>query len=145
MQKRSKLIMGIGTDVGKTLVAGILANKLNMDYWKPVQTGSCRDSQLIRKWIPEVHTHPENYHFAKAASPHYAGQLEGIEIIKERIILPHSAKGLIIEGCGGVLVPLTKNLLFLDLVKDWDADLILVSRNYLGQHQSQFIDHRGTS
>lgn len=134
MQKNRKLVLGIGTDVGKTVVSAILAQALGFDYWKPVQTGDfrCRDSKQVAEWVTKAVIHPESYRFSHPVSPHYAAQLEGIAIEKERIFPPLSHQGMIIEGCGGVLVPLSNDLLLIDIMKAWTGVVILVVRHYLG-------------
>ena len=136
-------ITGIGTDVGKTLVAAILTEALQADYWKPVQAGFAdgTDSEWIREPISNAHTkiHPEAYKLKLAASPHIAAREEGRKIDLNEIETKYKAiqnnttnPFLVIEGAGGLLVPLNENEFVIDLVKKLKAKLIIVSRNYLG-------------
>jgi dethiobiotin synthetase len=134
---RKLFITGIGTDVGKTVAAAIVTEALKADYWKPVQTGSedATDSNTIKGLISNVKTiiHPEQYCFAKPLSPHAAAELENSEIKLSEIKLPQIENDtLIIEGAGGVLVPLNDNEFIIDLITKLNAEVILVTRNYLG-------------
>ena len=175
----SIFITGIGTDVGKTIVAAILAEALEADYWKPIQAGfdNGTDTEFVRSVISNKKTivHPETYKLKLAASPHIAAREEGIKIELDNIYenylktvkrqtsnvneqtLTHNSElktqslefktqnsefksenpelrtqNLIIEGAGGLMVPLNENQFVIDLVKKLDAKVILVSRNYLG-------------
>lgn len=138
-------ITGIGTDVGKTLIAAILAEALGVDYWKPVQAGyeNGTDSEWIKNIVsnPQITVHPETYKFRLAASPHIAAREEGIKISLDVIADDYkkiqqtkisSNQFLIIEGAGGLLVPLNEDEFVIDLIKKLDTRLIIVSRNYLG-------------
>jgi dethiobiotin synthetase len=138
---RPLFITGIGTDVGKTLVAAILAEALQADYWKPVQAGFSEGTDS--EWVKEMtggsgeRVHPELYRLSMAASPHIAAREEGVQISLDRIVERYGQIGagsapLIIEGAGGLLVPLNDREFVVDLVKKLDATVILVSRNYLG-------------
>lgn len=131
-------ITGTGTDVGKTLVAAIVTEALQADYWKPVQAGFSdgTDSLFIREMISNSQSkvHPELYKLKLPASPHLAAAEEKIEIkIKEIVAhLPKTTNRLIIEGAGGLMVPLNKKKLILNLIKELDAKVIIVSKNELG-------------
>lgn len=135
-------ITGIGTDVGKTLAAAIVTEALEADYWKPVQAGLAEgtDAGKIRSLLSNPHSviHPEAYRLQTPASPHIAARIDKVEIELSRIvsqadeILQHSQRPLIIEGAGGILVPLSAQLTVADLIKALQARVILVSRNYLG-------------
>jgi dethiobiotin synthetase len=133
-------ISGIGTGIGKTLIAAVITEALQADYWKPVQAGydSETDSNRIRSMIsnPQSRIHPETYKLKLAASPHIAAREENIRIelsrIKQDLRQIHSDRPLLIEGAGGLLVPLNETEFVIDLVKALDARLILVSRHYLG-------------
>lgn len=131
-------ITGTGTDVGKTLVAAIVTEALQADYWKPVQAGYAEgtDSLWIEKIISNKKTivHPELYKFKMAASPHLAAKAEQNKIVLKEIIkhLPKTKNQLIIEGAGGLMVPLNKNKFVLDLIKKLKARIIIVSKNELG-------------
>jgi dethiobiotin synthetase len=134
----SYFITGIGTDVGKTVISAILAEALQADYWKPVQAGyeNGTDSIWLREMISNKNSvvHQEIYKLKLAASPHIAAEEEGIEISTDKIIndIPVTANTLLIEGAGGLMVPLNKNEFVFDLIKKLDSKVIIVSRNYLG-------------
>jgi dethiobiotin synthetase len=130
-------VTGIGTGVGKTLVSAVLTEALQADYWKPVQTGPPEDSDRIT--VSSLVSNPksvffkEAYCFKEPASPHLAAFNEQTEINEKKIILPQSNNGhLIIEGAGGLLVPLNRRCFVIDLARQLDAEVVLVCRNYLG-------------
>ncbi|HSY61218.1 MAG TPA: dethiobiotin synthase [Cytophaga sp.] len=128
-------ITAISTDSGKTLVSAILTNALQADYWKPIQAGTETDSLWMHKMLHSGHSmiHPEAYALKLAASPHAAAKSEGVEINLSQIELPDTNDNdLIIEGAGGVLVPLNDRDLVADLITKFDAEVILVSNHYLG-------------
>lgn len=128
------VVVGIGTDVGKTVVSAILVEMFKGEYWKPVQCGNLHfsDSAAIKHLAHSTCIHPEGYRFKAPLSPHHAARLENLEIHPEDLSLPKASRKLIIEGCGGVLVPLNQNTLFIDLLAKWNLPCILVSRHYLG-------------
>ena len=134
-------ITGIGTGIGKTVVSAIIAEALEADYWKPVQAGYANGTDL--EWMQSVlantnsKIHPEVYKLKLPASPHLAAQNEDMEISLEKIYsfycqLLTPNRPLIIEGAGGLLVPLNEKEFVIDLIKRLNARVILVSRNYLG-------------
>lgn len=129
-------ITGIGTGVGKTIVSAILIEKLKADYWKPVQAGDLDQSDTItvKSLVSNSisHFHPEAYRLTQPYSPHKAAALDGIKIDPGKIIIPETSNQLIIEGAGGLMVPLDNDFLMIDLIKKFDAEVVLVSRNYLG-------------
>ncbi len=138
-------VTGIGTNVGKTLISALLCKYLKADYFKPIQSGTIEgtDSNLIKKLIPECITHTENYTLSLSASPHLAAAKENIKIDKNRLILPHTQNPLIIEGAGGLLVPINNELYIADLIKLFNAECILVISSYLGciNHALLSIDY----
>src|SRR5450631_2311170 len=131
-------ITATGTDVGKTLIAAIVTEALQADYWKPVQAGFAEgtNSLLIAAMISNKKTiiHPELYKFKMPASPHLAAKAEDTKIILKDIVhhLPKTKNKLIIEGAGGLMVPLNKKEFVLDLIKKLKARVIIVSKNELG-------------
>lgn len=131
-------ITGTGTDVGKTLIASIVTEALQADYWKPVQAGFAdgTDSLFIEKMISNKKTkiYRELYRLKMPASPHLAAPAEGKEITIKEIIanVPVTENQLIIEGAGGLMVPLNDKELFLNLIKKLKAKVIIVSKNELG-------------
>lgn len=129
-------VTGIGTEIGKTVVSAILTEALQADYWKPVQSGSENDSdtRTVKSLItnPVSVFHPESYLLKAPLSPHAAAALENITINLENIMLPITSNHLVIEGAGGLLVPLNNKYLMADLIQHLEAEVVLVSKNYLG-------------
>lgn len=130
------IITGIGTDVGKTVVSAIVAQALKATYWKPVQAGDLdnTDSMKVDRYTTdEVSVLPEQFKLNHPMSPHAAAQLDGVSIRLEDFVLPEVQGNLIVEGAGGLLVPLNSDgLLFADLCQHLNLPIILVSRHYLG-------------
>ena len=128
-------ITGIGTDVGKTIASSIIVESLQADYWKPVQAGDLdnSDSHKIQSYISNSSTviHENSYKLTTPASPHLAAKLDQIIIDIQLIVEPKTANHLVIEGAGGLLVPLNNSDYIIDLIKD-DYKVIVVSRHYLG-------------
>lgn len=134
---RKVFVTGIGTDVGKTIVAAILTEALQADYWKPIQCGSLEltDTERVKRLVESKQTffHPEAYRLKTPASPHYAAEVEGAKINWGRLKVPETDNTLVIEGAGGLLVPFNyKGESMFDMAKNWDAEVVIVSRNYLG-------------
>ena len=131
-------ITGTGTGIGKPLVAAILAEALHANYWKPVQAGFIEgtDTEWVRQVVkyPGFKTFPECYRLRMAVSPHIAARQEGISISLDRICasMPASNSPLLIEGAGGILVPLNESEFVIDLIEKLNARVIVVSRNFLG-------------
>lgn len=129
-------VTGIGTNVGKTLVSAILVEAMQADYWKPVQSGTDEglDSETVRALItnPKTQIHPEAYLLKQPLSPHFAAKLDGVEIDTSSIVKPRTTNTLIIEGAGGLLVPLNERDDVIGLAKQFDAEVILVISDYLG-------------
>ncbi len=136
MSTRPIFITGIGTGVGKTIVSAVLVQKLQADYWKPIQSGDLdnSDTDHVRSLVSNKISifHPEAYRLTKPYSPHKSAALDGIYIDPEKIVLPETNNQLIIEGAGGLMVPINEDFLMIDLIKKLDAEVILVSKNYLG-------------
>jgi len=134
---RKLFVTGIGTDVGKTIVSAILVEALKADYWKPIQAGyeSGTDTQLVKQLISNNTStlFQETYLLKTPASPHLAASNDGIEIELTKLVIPKSVNiNLIIEGAGGLLVPLNDNDFVVDLIKHFNCEVVLVSQNYLG-------------
>ncbi|WP_316803547.1 dethiobiotin synthase [Pedobacter nototheniae] len=129
-------ITGIGTGIGKTLISAILTEKLKADYWKPIQSGDLEssDSLTVKSLISNTKTiiHPESYQLTQPLSPHLSAALDDVKIDLENITAPHTENNLIIEGAGGLMVPLNEDKLIVDLIKHLNVEVILVSQNYLG-------------
>lgn len=128
-------ITGIGTDVGKTIASAIVVEALEADYWKPIQAGDLdlSDTHKIKSLIlnPKSQFHPNAYALNTPASPHLAASLDGITIDLRQINEPETKNHLVIEGAGGVLVPLNDTDCIVDLIQK-DYKVIVVSRHYLG-------------
>ncbi|MGE0560829.1 MAG: dethiobiotin synthase [Flavobacteriales bacterium] len=133
---RNYFITGTGTNIGKTIVSAILTEALEADYWKPIQAGDleCSDSLKVKNLISNQKTiiHPEAYLLNQPMSPHAAAKLDKVTIDLDNINLPITQNNLIIEGAGGLMVPLNDNDLIIDLISKLKAEVILVSQNYLG-------------
>ena len=125
-------VTAIGTDSGKTLVSAILCDALGLDYWKPIQSGSERDIDTVFALTSEdMVCFPEKYLLKTPESPHAAARKDGVEIELDEIVIPES-ENLLIEGAGGLMVPLNDYDLMIDLIKKLDVPVILVSNTYLG-------------
>lgn len=128
-------VTGIGTNVGKTIVSAILTQALQADYWKPIQAGDLdySDTHKVKALVSNDNTvfHPNSFSLNHPMSPHAAAHLEGVEITVAAIQRPVTKNSLVIEGAGGLLVPINNRETVLDLILPTDK-LVLVSRNYLG-------------
>lgn len=121
------IVTGIGTDVGKTIASTIIVEALQADYWKPIQTGKEKDSDIVMSLLSNTRAHKERHHFSRPLSPHAAGS-----ITISSLALPKTKNRLVIEGTGGVMVPLNTTTLLSDLFFDLKPFWIIVSRHYLG-------------
>jgi dethiobiotin synthase len=133
------IVTGTDTDVGKTVVSAMLMLVLDGVYWKPVQAGTeeTTDRERVRALtgLGPAHFLRERYVLREPLSPHRAAELDGVEIDPETLALPSeipSARRLIIEGAGGVLVPLNRRMLQAELFARWRAPAILCARTRLG-------------
>uniref|UniRef100_UPI004049B0D7 dethiobiotin synthase n=1 Tax=Flavobacterium sp. TaxID=239 RepID=UPI004049B0D7 len=128
-------ITGIGTDVGKTIASAIITEALETDYWKPIQAGDLEDSDThkIQKYISNSKTifHKNSYALNTPASPHFAAEIDNVVIDIQKIQEPKTKNNLVIEGAGGIFVPLNKKDTIIDLIQS-DYKVIVVSRHYLG-------------
>lgn len=128
-------ITGISTDVGKTISAAIVVEALEADYWKPIQAGDLdnSDSHKINAKISNKKTciFENSYKLNTPASPHLAAEIDGIKIDLKQVKEPETKNHLVIEGAGGIFVPLNDKDLIIDLIQP-DYKIIVVSRHYLG-------------
>ena len=128
-------VTGIGTDVGKTIISAILTEALEADYWKPIQAGELEtgDAHTVANLISNNKTiiHPNAYALKTPMSPHAAAAIDGVVIELKKIKVPNTKNNLVIEGAGGLLVPLNDSETILDLIQP-DYKVIVVSRHYLG-------------
>ena len=129
-------ITGISTGIGKTVTSAVLVEKLKADYWKPIQSGDLdqSDSLTVKSLISNQKStiHPEKYKLTQPLSPHLSAKLDGVHIQLENLTPPQTENTLIIEGAGGLMVPLNEKELLLDLIKNLGIEVIVVSQNYLG-------------
>jgi dethiobiotin synthetase len=129
-------VTGIGTDIGKTVVSAILTEALQADYWKPVQSGSAEltDSRRVQSLVSNSRSafHPETYLLQAPLSPHAAAALENKKIDLAAFQRPHTQNRLVVEGAGGLFVPLNDEHLIVDLVCHLQLPVVVVSANYLG-------------
>jgi dethiobiotin synthetase len=128
-------ITGIGTDVGKTVVSSIVAEALKATYWKPVQAGDLDNSDSIKvsNYTSNVKVLKEAFRLTEPMSPHAAAEIDGVKIELSDLTLPQVESNFIVEGAGGLMVPLNSDgLTFADAIASWNLPTIIVSRHYLG-------------
>ena len=128
-------ITGISTDVGKTIASAIIVEALQADYWKPIQAGDLEhsDTHKVQSLVSNTQSqfHPNSYALQTPASPHLAAAKDGITIDLNQIQEPETTNHLVVEGAGGILVPLNDTQSVVDLIQS-DYKVIVVSRHYLG-------------
>jgi dethiobiotin synthase len=133
---RGFFVTGTDTDVGKTVVSAWLLAHLDACYWKPVQAGTMpeTDTQTVRRLaeLPEDRIVPEAYVLKEPLAPHEAARREGISIDMAKLVGPQDDRLLIVEGAGGLLVPLNEQDYVIDLIEDLNLPVILVARSTLG-------------
>ncbi len=135
------VVTGTDTGVGKTVASAALALRLGASYWKPIQAG--REEESDREAVARlagVATHPEAYFLETPCSPHRAAEIDGVTIDPARLTPP--AGRVVIEGAGGALVPVTRDLLYADLFARWGLPVVIVARTALGtiNHSLMTID-----
>ena len=129
------IVTGTDTDIGKTVFAAGLTAALGARYWKPVQAGLADGSDaasVVTLGVPADRVVPEAYRLTTPCSPHLAAEIDGVTIDPDRLILPEVDGLLVVEGAGGVMVPVTRNLIFADLFARWAKPVVLVARTGLG-------------
>jgi dethiobiotin synthetase len=130
------IVSGTDTGIGKTTVAAMLVLALDALYWKPIQSGTQdgTDSERVRALtlVPADRLLPERYVLSQPLSPHRAAELDGVVIEPEALAVPATGRTLLIEGAGGLMVPITRRLLQIDLFAGWDLPVILCARTALG-------------
>ncbi|MDD5759977.1 MAG: dethiobiotin synthase [Desulfobulbaceae bacterium] len=130
------VIVGTDTGVGKTFVAALLATGLDASYWKPIQSGleEVSDTELVRylSGLPSSSFLPESYRLSTPISPHASAAIDGVTIEMERLCLPQVKGRLIVEGAGGVMVPINDDLLLIDVLCQWGLPVLLVGRSLVG-------------
>ena len=130
------IICGTDTDIGKTLISSFFVRGLNSFYWKPIQSGieSRTDSQTVEKLaqVSKEKIIKEAYVFTKPLSPHWAAEIDQKTINFDKLRLPKVQGSLIVETAGGLMVPITRNFLQIDQIKQWNLPVILVCKSSLG-------------
>lgn len=131
---RGAFVTGTDTDVGKTLVSAWLAHFWRADYWKPIQTGAVdgTDFQTVAKLSPATVIHPAAYVFQAPLSPHEAARRERARIDLSALAPPETKRPLVVEGAGGVMVPLNEAALTVDFMERLGLPAIVVARSGLG-------------
>ncbi len=127
------IVTGTDTGVGKTIFAAGLAQALGATYWKPIQAGleDETDSEVVKRLSGQP-VLPEAYRLRMPASPHLSAEAESVSINLESLEIPSVSGPLVIEGAGGVMVPVNHETLFLDVFAHWQAPVILCARTTLG-------------
>jgi dethiobiotin synthetase len=131
-------VTGTGTGVGKTVLSALLVAALDAMYWKPVQTGALEgtDRESVRLWagVPQSRLPAESYRFDPPVSPHLAAREAGVRIAMDSITFPPAPveNPWIVEGAGGVMVPLNERDLMLDLMRHIGLPVIVAARTALG-------------
>jgi dethiobiotin synthetase len=130
------VVTGTDTDVGKTVFCAGLTRLLDGVYWKPVQAGleGETDSEIVRRLgeLPADRIIPEAWRLRTPASPHWAAEMDEVTIDPQTLFLPAVPRPLIVEGAGGLLVPLTRRTLLIDVLARWGAPTVLCARTGLG-------------
>lgn len=137
MMKATKglFVTGIDTNIGKTLVSAIIKEAFEADYWKPIQCGDLNNSDALtieRLTQKKGVIHPETFSLQHPLSPHQAAAKEGKNIRVSNFTLPQTNNFLVVEGAGGLLVPLNQKETILDLINSLNLPVIVVAKNYLG-------------
>jgi dethiobiotin synthetase len=129
-------VTGTDTGVGKTVLSAVLVASLNRRYWKPIQTGASEgtDRAAVVNWagVTIEDTHAEAFVFDAPVSPHLAARQEGKRIALESIRRPEDSNPIVIEGAGGVLVPVNEDALMIDLIRCLDSEVVIAARTTLG-------------
>ncbi|GJL85448.1 MAG: ATP-dependent dethiobiotin synthetase BioD [Micavibrio sp.] len=130
------IITGTDTDIGKTVFAAMLVQALQANYWKPLQSGidGGVDTKTVQDLtgLPDAHFLPEKHIFSEPLSPHRAAEIDGVTVDVDALEVPDSERALIIEGAGGLMVPLSRENLQVNLFKKWQIPVILCARTGLG-------------
>lgn len=136
MRHRVFVVAGTDTGIGKTVFSAALAYALKACYWKPVQSGleGETDSEVVERLaaLPPYHILPEQWRLQMPASPHISAFVQGVEINPDALNIPHCDRALIIEGAGGLMVPLNRSRTFIDVFARWNSPVILCARTELG-------------
>ena len=129
------IVTGTDTEIGKTIFSAALTGALGASYWKPVQAGTDAEGHGDAETVASLSGRPvlsSAYRLRTPCSPHRAAEIDGVTIERERLALPQVDGPLVAEGAGGVLVPVTRQMLFADLFAHWGRPVVLVARTALG-------------
>jgi dethiobiotin synthetase len=129
------VVTGISTDIGKTITSAVVCEALHADYWKPVQSGGLDqlDSSFVQMHTSKTTIISEVKLLSQPLSPHEAARIDGIQLEPSDFELPHFIKTTVIEGAGGLMVPINDHgLTYLDVFQQWNLPVYLVTRHYLG-------------
>ncbi|MEN9441986.1 MAG: hypothetical protein RLZ33_2063, partial [Bacteroidota bacterium] len=121
-EQKRYVVTGIGTDVGKTVVSAIIAQALEADYWKPIQSGELENSdshKIDRLTTDNVHILSERYRLTEPLSPHASAAIDGVHLQLSELTLPETNRNLLVEGAGGLMVPINDTDLLIDAFKQW--------------------------
>lgn len=133
MSTKGVFVTGIGTDVGKTVASAVIVKALEADYWKPIQCGDLDNTDTHKvAAFTKCKSHPESYRLKEPMSPHAAADLEGIELELSSIELLETDNFLVVEGAGGMMVPMNSEANYLDMMVKLNLPVVLVTRHYLG-------------
>lgn len=139
-------VTGTDTDVGKTIFSAALVGALGSAYWKPIQAGTLdsSDTDTVRKLsgVPTSKIFQEAYRFTNSCSPHRAAELDSTRIELGKLLLP-DADPLVVEGAGGLLVPLDRKTLFVEFIARWRIPVVLVARTTLGTINHSLLSIEG--
>ena len=134
--KNSEVIVGVGTDVGKTIVAAIRTKLTNFTYWKPIQAGTQPQTdteRIVQLLDGNVRVKSEKFQLTTPVSPHLAAEIDGVTIDLSDLALNDAAFEHVIEGAGGIYVPINSvGATYVDVLKMWDLPVVVVSMHYLG-------------
>ena len=127
-------VTAIGTDSGKSLVSAILVEALKADYWKPIQAGLPADTDGVKALVSNSISrfHPETHRLKMPASPHAAARFEHLHIQLDDFVLPETGNEIIVEGAGGVMVPINQENFVIEIARKLNMEIILVANLYLG-------------
>lgn len=130
------VVTGTDTGIGKTVFSAALAGALDAYYWKPVQAGldeeTDRDTVMRLSGLSEQRLVREIYRLKTPASPHLAAKIDGVAIDPQKLAIPQTDRPLVIEGAGGLMVPLAEDLTYIDMMARWGAPVVLCARTTLG-------------
>jgi len=134
MKNQRFVVTGTDTGIGKTVFSAALTHALKASYWKPVQSGleDETDSETVRRLAPDSYILPEQWRLQLPASPHLSAFAEGLEIDSDALNIPVTKRPLVIEGAGGLMVPLNSRQTFIDVFARWQCPVILCARTALG-------------